>query len=456
MSATSIASTTATSIPSAPEPCYRGCRALAAGETAPNIVLILADDLGYGDLGCYGSTAVATPVLDDLATQGARLTGFSSCAPLCSPARAGLLTGRYSIRTHVTVPLYPTGSPQELFISTIGGRPYGVKGIPEDEVLLPELLRARGYRTALLGKWHLGDRSPHLPNENGFDLFYGAYYSNSSRPYAIYRNREVAIPAPADQDTLTQELTREALSFISDGQDAPFFLYFALPFPHAPLHASAAFRGHSAAGLYGDVVAEIDWSVGRILDALDAQGLAENTIVIFTSDNGPWWQGSPGFTRGRKNLPFEGGYRVPFIVRWPGVVSRGRVIDGPSMSFDILPTLLAAAGVPLPDDRVIDGRDMRPLLTGDADRLHDTLYYYKWSRLIGVRRGDWKYMRRHMTDNGGYASLRQGPFLFNLATDPNESYSMIETEPGIAAGLVAMLDAMDAEMARNLRGWVED
>ena len=261
--------------PERAEAVLSGVTPLAAGEAAPNIVLILADDLGYGDLGCYGSTAVATPVLDDLAAQGARLTGFSSCAPLCSPARAGLLTGRYSIRTHVTVPLYPTGSPQELFISTIGGRPYGVKGIPEDEVLLPELLKARGYRTALLGKWHLGDRSPHLPNENGFDLFYGAYYSNSTQPYAIYRNREVAIPAPADQDTLTQELTREALSFISDGQDAPFFLYFALPFPHAPLHASAAFRGHSAAGLYGDVVAEIDWSVGRILDALDAQGLAE-------------------------------------------------------------------------------------------------------------------------------------------------------------------------------------
>ena len=426
---------------------------IGPNDRVPNIVLIVADDLGYGDLSCYGSTAIETPILDGLATQGARLTGFCAAAPLCSPSRAALLSGRYSIRTHVTVPLYPSASPHDLFLRTIGARPYGVSGIPADEVLLPELLQARGYRTGLLGKWHLGDRSPHLPNENGFDHFYGAYYSNSTRPYAIYRNHEVVIPAPADQDVLTQQLTAEAADFIRANREQPFFLTYAQPFPHAPLHASSDARGRSVGGLYGDVVQEVDWSVGQVLSTLDDLGLSENTIVIFTSDNGPWWQGDPGGMRGRKNLPFEGGYRVPCIVRWPGVVPAGRVVDGPCMNFDILPTLLAAAGVPVPDDRIIDGRDMRPFLTGEVDGLHETLYYYKWHRLLGVRHGDWKYLRRHMTDNGGYASLQQGPFMFNLATDPSESYSMIESEPAIASELEVMLASWDAEMDRNVRGW---
>jgi arylsulfatase A len=426
----------------------------AADPTAlPNIVLIVADDLGYGDLGCYGSSAIRTPNIDALAAQGARLTGFCAASPLCSPSRASLMTGRYSVRSHVTVPLYPTLSPQDLFLRVAGARPYDVTGIPEDELLLPELLRARGYRTFLLGKWHLGDRRPHRPNDNGFDLFFGAYYSNSSKPYAIYRNHEVEIEAPADQDVLTQQLTAEALDFIATNRTRPFFLTYAQPFPHEPVHASPDVRGQSEAGLYGDCVEEIDWSVGRILVALDEQGLAENTIVIFTSDNGPWWQGSPGGMRGRKNLPFEGGHRVPFIMRWPGLVPEGRVFEGLSINFDIFTTLLAAAGAPLPDDRVIDGQDMRPLLTGEADSLHDTLYYYRWHRLLAVRHGEWKYMRRHMTDNGGYASLHHGPFLFNLATDPNESYCMLESEPAIGAELAAMLDAWDADIAGNVRGW---
>jgi len=426
---------------------------LGPDDQAPNIVLIVADDLGYGDLSCYGSTAIETPHLDGLAAQGARLTGFYACAPLCSPSRAALMSGRYSIRTHVTVPLYPTASPHDFFLRMIGARRYGVTGIPADEVLLPELLQARGYRTGLLGKWHLGDRSPSLPNENGFDLFFGAYYSNSTQPYAIYRNGEVEIPSPADQDTLTQRLTAEALAFITENQARPFFLTYATPFPHAPLHASEEARGKSAGGLYGDVVEEIDWSAGKILEALDALDLGWNTIVIFTSDNGPWWEGSPGGMRGRKNLPFEGGYRVPCLVRWPGMTSPGRVLSGLSANFDILPTLLAAAGIPEPHDRAIDGRDMRPLLTGEIDRLHETFYYYKWHRLLGVRHGDWKYMRRHWTDNGGYPTLSQGPFLFNLETDPSESYSMIDSEPAIAAELGAMLDAWDEAIDHNVRGW---
>ena len=420
----------------------------------PNIVLILADDLGYGDLGCYGSLAIRTPHIDRLSREGVLMTHFNSSAPLCSPARAGLLTGRYPIRTHITMPLYPAGSFMDLAFNVTGAYAHGVRGIPQDEVLLPELLQRWGYRTALLGKWHLGDRSPHLPNERGFDLFYGAYYSNDERPYAIYRNSEVELPDPADQDTLTQRLTQEATAFVRQNAERPFFLAYAQPFPHIPLHASSAFRGRSRAGLYGDVVEEIDWSAGQVLETLHELDLERDTLVLFTSDNGPWWQGSAGDTRGRKNLPFEGGFRVPLIARWPGVLPADQINGEMAVNLDLFATCLAVAGIPLPTDRVIDGHNLLPVLRGEAPSPHEALYYYKGRHLLGVRQGKWKYLRQHMTDNGGYASLRQGPFMFNLETDPNESYSLIESEPEIARRLVGMLEERDADMERNLRGWL--
>lgn len=420
----------------------------------PNIIIIFVDDLGYGDLGCYGSQSIHTPNLDRMAAQGVQMTQAYASAPLCSPSRASLLSGRYPIRTHVTMPLYPAGAFLDIAFNVGGVYRYGVRGIPEDEVLLSELLKRRGYRTALLGKWHLGDRSPHLPADNGFDLFYGAHFSNDMDRYAIYRNGQVESEPPVDQDLLAQVLTREAIAFIQDNADRPFFLYYAQPFPHEPLHASPAFRGTSRAGLYGDAVQEIDWSVGELLRTLENSGLDEDTLVIFTSDNGPWWQGSAGFTRGRKNLPFEGGFRVPFIAHWPGVIPAGTVTHEMSMNFDIFATCLAAAGVSLPADRMIDGRDILPVLQAGAPSPHQTLYYYRGSRLVGVRHGRWKYLRRHMTDNGGYASLSQGPFLFDLELDPNESYSLIESEPQTAAHLAGLMDDWEAEMRSNVRGWL--
>ena len=420
----------------------------------PNIVIIFADDLGYGDLGCFGSQAVRTPSLDRMAAEGIRLTNFYATAPLCSPSRAGLLTGRYPVRTLVTMPLYPAGSTMDIIFNVGGVYSYGVRGIPDDEILLPEILRQRGYRTGILGKWHLGDRSPHLPTECGFDFFYGAYYSNDERPYAVYRNEQVEIEAPADQDKLTKQLTKEAIDFIQESGDQPFLLYYAQPFPHVPLHASDAFRGKSAAGLYGDTVEEIDWSAGQILRTIEELGLDEDTLVIFTSDNGPWWQGSAGETRGRKNLAFEGGFRVPFIARWPGVIPAGTDSDEMSMNFDVFATCLAAAGVGMPEDRIIDGKNVLPMLKGESNSPHETLYYYKGNHLMGIRHENWKYLRRHMTDNGGYASLSQGPFLFNLALDPDESYSLIESEPGVAARLVGMMEDWEAETHSNLRGWM--
>jgi uncharacterized sulfatase len=420
----------------------------------PNIVVISADDLGYGDLGSYGSQAIRTPNLDRMAAEGARFTQAYSSAPLCSPSRASLLTGRYAIRTHIPVPLYPAGAFMDIAFNLVGAYSFGVRGIPEDEALLPELLRLRGYRTALLGKWHLGDRSPHLPTENGFDTFYGAYYSNDMEPYAIYRGDETEMPAPVDQSLLTQNLTREAIAFIQENRTSPFFLYYAQPFPHVPLHASDAFRGGSKAGLYGDTVEELDWSIGQVLETIKDHGLDDQTLVIFTSDNGPWWEGSPGFTRGRKNLPFEGGFRVPFIARWPGIIPQGLVTEAMSMNFDIFATCLAVAGIPLPDDRIIDGRDLMPVLQGQTTTSHETLHYYKGKRLVGIRHGRWKYLRRHLTDNGGYASYSQGPFLFDLETDPNESYNLIDSYPDVAADLVQMMAEWDTGMEKNLRGWL--
>lgn len=419
----------------------------------PNIILVLADDLGYGDLGSYGSEAISTPNLDTMAEQGVRLTNFYSAAPLCSPSRASLLTGRYPIRTMVTGSLYPSGSLMPIVMNLAGFYTHGVTGIPEDEILLPEILQRRGYVTGLLGKWHLGDHSPHLPNENGFDYFYGAHFSNGMNPYRIFRNDQIEIDEPVDQNLLTQKLTHEAVSFIEDHVDRPFFLYLAHPMPHEPVHASDGFRGQSAAGLYGDAVEEIDWSMGEIFKTLAESNLDDKTLVIFTSDNGPWWQGNPGPMRGRKNLPFEGGFRVPLIAKFPGVIPAMVTRDEVSMSFDIFSTCLEIAGVLPPQDRVVDGVSILPLLKGESQSPHEALYFYKGNKLVGIRDGKWKYLRRHMTDNGGYASLSQGPFLFNLELDPNESYSLIESEPEVARRLAEMLDAFDAEIEVNIRGW---
>jgi arylsulfatase A len=417
----------------------------------PNILLILVDDLGYGDL---ESPALDTPNLDRMAAEGISLASFYASAALCTPSRAGLLTGRYPVRTHMTNPLYPTGHPMNTLMDVLGRYAYGVRGIPQDEVLLPEVLGRRGYRTGMVGKWHLGDRPGHLPDDRGFDSFYGTLYSNDVRPYAIYRDRQIALPAPADQNRLTRDFTHEAQAFLRRQRHDPFFLYLAHAMPHEPVHASDDFRGRSAAGLYGDAVEELDWSVGQILDTLRELGLERNTLVVFTSDNGPWWQGNPGLARGRKMLVFEGGFRVPFLATWPGVIPPGTRSSEMSMNFDLFTTCLRLAGAPPPRDRIVDGKDIMPLLEGRAPSPHDTLLFYDTRKLVALRHRQWKYHRRFRTDNAGYWPLVQGPFLFDLSSDPNESYSLVESEPVLAAGLAARLDAREAEMAANLRGWL--
>ncbi|MGB8214972.1 MAG: sulfatase [Anaerolineales bacterium] len=421
-----------------------------APETLTNIIVILCDDLGLGDL---ESPAIRTPNLKRMAAEGASLTGFYAAASVCSPSRAGLLTGRYPARTLISTPLLATSNPLNIVMDLMGRYSYNVQGIPRDEVLLPEVLQRRGYRTGLVGKWHLGGTPGCLPNDRGFDSFYGALWSNDDKPYAIYRDRQVEVTAPADQDALTHDFTRAAQAFIRSNRDQPIFLYLAHAMPHFPVHASAAFRGKSQAGLYGDTVEELDWSVGQIFNTLEQLGLDEKTLVIFSCDHGPWMQGNPGPRRGRKLTWFEGGFRVPFLARWPGVIPPGALIPGMSINFDIFTTCLQVAGAPLPQDRSIEGKDILPLLKGEAPAPHEVFFYYNTRTPVAVRYGRWKYCRRALTDIGPYWPTRQGPFLFDLEKDPNESYSLIESEPERAAQLSAMLDDFEASMKANLRGW---
>ncbi|OGO32637.1 MAG: hypothetical protein A2Z16_04760 [Chloroflexi bacterium RBG_16_54_18] len=417
----------------------------------PNFIIILLDDLGYGDL---VSPAIAAPNFKRMASEGTRLSSFYASAAVCSPSRAGMLTGRYPVRTLITLPLHSTYDAMNVLLDVLGMYSYNVRGIPGDEALLPEVLQRRGYRTGLVGKWHLGGTPGHLPNDRGFDSFFGALWSNDDPPYALYRDRQVVVPAPANQDVLTHDFTQAALEFILASQDHPFFLYLAHAMPHTPIHASPEFRGRSQAGLYGDAVEELDWSLGLILDSLDQLDLSRNTLVLLSSDNGPWWQGSPGFARGRKLQWFEGSYRVPFIARWPGVIPAGMTSSVMSMNFDLFPTLLNLAGAPLPQDRIIDGKDLLPVLKGEAASLHDALFFYNTRTLVGVRQEQWKYYRRYITDNSAFWPLRQGPFLFDLGIDPNESYSLVESQPERASALAARLEAFDAEIKSNLRGWL--
>ena len=420
-------------------------------ETAPNMIIILCDDLGPGDL---ESPAVKTPNLKRMAAEGTTLTSFYASASVCSPSRAGLLTGRYPVRTLISTPLLSTGNPMNIVMDLLGRYSYNVQGIPKDEVLLPEALHKRGYRTGMVGKWHLGGTAGYIPNDRGFDSFYGALWSNDDTPYAIYRNRQVEVPAPADQDVLTRNFTLAAQDFIRSNQASPFFLYLAHAMPHFPEHASADFQGKSQAGLYGDAVEEIDWSVGQILGTLAELGLDEKTLVLFSSDNGPWMQGNPGEARGRKLEWFEGGFHVPFLARWPGVIPAGTTSAEVGVNFDLFATCCQMAGVPLPQDRIIDGKDLLPVLKGEAASPHETFFYYDIRTPVAVRYQHWKYIRKSLIDIATYWPTQQGPFLFDLHTDPNESYSLIEDMPERTAQMAQILEDFEAQMKHNLRGWL--
>ena len=428
-----------------------------ASAIAPNVVLILFDDLGYGDLGIYGAQNLATPNIDRVARNGVRFNQYYAPSPYCTPSRAALLTGRYAPRTGLPFVVAPSNSAIDVLYRVLG---FNTR-LPRGEITLAEVLQSAGYATAAIGKWHLGDRKPSLPTDFGFDHFFGLHYSNDMTPLALWRDRQQIEPSPADQTTLSARYTDEVLEFLLKNQDKPSFVYLPHTFPHIPLHASAAQSGRSNAGLYGDVIADLDDSVGRIMEAIENSPIERDTIVMITSDNGPWFQGSPGPLRGRKNDVLEGGFRVPFVAWWSRQALQGRVIDTPAMGIDVFPTVLELVGIPLPDDRLIDGVSLAPLLTGndvDDDR---ALFYFKGETALAVRNRGYKYLERQPVAGGIPFNLPlmplfdKGPWLFDMAADESESFNIISRRSKMASHLADLLGAINSEMETNPRGWRE-
>ncbi|MBI5820457.1 MAG: sulfatase [Verrucomicrobia bacterium] len=443
--------------------------AVAAPSSKPNIIVILADDLGYGDLGCYGHPKFKTPHLDRMAAEGARLTSFNTPAPFCAPSRASLLTGRYPFRCGMTSNPTPDATPAADALA-----------LPKTEILLPQLFKKAGYATGMVGKWHLGHKPGFFPVNRGFDDYLGILYSNDMRPVQLIDGERV-VEYPLVQATLTRRYTERALAFIEKNRGAPFFFYFAHAMPHKPLAASEAFYKKSGGGLYGDALAELDDSVGRVLAALRELQLDERTLVVFTSDNGPWFGGSSGGLRGMKGSSFEGGYRVPFIARWPGKIPAGHLSAEPAVTMDVFATVLNAAEIAAPADRVLDGKDIMPLLTSNAKSPHEAVFGHQGPRLATVRDARWKLhvfppsdMRLKPGPDGrwidprgpdgvtilapyeqyqpsDYPGLRSGDkakamMLFDLQSDPGEQKDVAAQHPEIVARLKAIYDQTNKDV----------
>lgn len=444
----------------------------------PNIVLVYTDDQGYADVGVFGAEGFATPHLDQLARQGRQFTSFYVAQPVCSASRTALLTGCYPNRVGIHGALGPNNR----------------NGIHEDELTLAELCRSRGYATAIFGKWHLGHHRKFLPLQHGFDEYAGIPYSNdmwplhpslvdlppnSARrkrgypPLPFFEGNDVANSEVTadDQRQFTTELTRRAVDFIDRHHDRPFFLYVPHPMPHVPVFVSDKYDGHSEQGPYGDVIMEIDWSMGQIVAALDRHGLADNTLVIFASDNGPWTSygghaGSAGPLREAKGTTFEGGVRVPCIMRWPGQIPAGSVCDEPLMTIDVLPTIANLIGANLPE-HPIDGLDVWPLLAGqpDARSPHEAyFFYYHGGDLEAMRSGRWKlhFPHKYRTLGGRpggtdgrpahYDQAQIGLALYDLQADLGESNDVADEHPEVVERLSQLADAMRAELGDRLNG----
>lgn len=417
----------------------------------PNVVIIFADDMGYGDLGVYGHPSIRTPHLDRMAFEGQKWTNFYSAANVCTPSRAALLTGRYPVRNGMS-----SDKRRVLFPDSDGGLPAG-------ELTIAEVLKGQDYHTAAIGKWHLGHLPPYLPTSHGFDYYFGIPYSNDmdkvndvdreeafGNPRIDYfnvplmRNTEI-IERPADQNTITKRYTEEAIQFMDNHKEAPFFVYLAHNLPHVPLFASAEFLGTSDRGLYGDVIEEIDWSVGRILDYLRKEGLDKNTLVVFTSDNGPWvifneQGGSSGPLYGAKGTSYEGGVREPAIFWWPGKINPGVVTDMGS-TLDLLPTISRIAGASLPDDRVYDGYDLSPVLYREEESPRDEMIYYHGTRIFAARKEDYKLYFYKNNPNGYPEKMEELEVkkLYHVQHDPSEKYDLAKKYPEIIEEIEEMV-----------------
>lgn len=405
---------------------------------APNFIVILLDDLGYGDIGAYGNTVIRTPRLDRMAAQGVRLTEFYSPSPTCSPARAALLTGRHPLRTGVT----------RVFV------PKEKWGFPAAEITLAEHLKSAGYRTACIGKWHLGGRKAFRPQLHGFDRFYGVLYSNDMTVLPLLKwprfelfDEDTPVESPVVPENLTRNYTAQAVRFLEANSKRPFFLYLAHTMPHAPPAASEEFLGKSNHGVYGDAVEELDAAIGRVLDAVKALGIDDETFVFVMSDNGPWpgntkiRGGSAGALRGSKGTSWEGGLRVPFLARAPGRLPAGETRAGIATLMDLFPTISAAAGLDLPRGIVYDGRDILGLLQGDAASPHKHVFFSDTKKLHAVRSGFWKLKLydRSVDRKGRTRTARKNdaPELYNLADDPGERRDAAESRPGVVARMLA-------------------
>jgi arylsulfatase A-like enzyme len=433
------------------------------GEVAargPNVVIILADDQGYQDLGCFGSPDIKTPRIDRMAAEGMKFTDFHVAGPVCTPSRSALLTGSYPARIGLAKGV--------LF-------PKAKTGLNPQEITIAELLQGRGYATCCIGKWHLGDDPKFHPNRQGFDYFYGLPYSNdmsinpemklakdvvlregmtaarikAEKPknnvVPLLRQDEV-IEYPADQRTLTERYTAEAIRFITANQDRPFFVYLPHSMPHVPLHVSERFAGKSRRGLYGDVIETIDWSAGQILDTLQQLGLDENTLVIYTSDNGPWLEkkengGSALPLRDGKGTVYEGGMRVPCVMRWPGRIPAGKTCTELATAMDLLPTIAGLAGAGAPADRVIDGKNILPLMTrAGAKTPHEAFYYHNSNgELTAVRAGRWKLI------------MRKEPELYDLKDDVSEKHNLASANPKTVERLKGLAEKHRQDLAKNSR-----
>jgi arylsulfatase A len=403
----------------------------------PNIIFIYADDMGYGDLGAFGAKAIKTPNLDRMAAEGLKLTSFYSVSPVCTPSRAALLTGRYAARMGI----------QNMHLSNVLTF-QDTTGLPIDETTIATALKARGYATACIGKWHLGHLAPHRPIDHGFDSYFGIPYSNDMQPSMLKRMDEI-IEQPVQQETLTARYTAEAIAFIERNRDRPFFLYLPHNMPHIPLFASDRFKGRSAGGIYGDVVEELDWSVGEIQNALHMRGLDDRTIIFFASDNGPWYEGSPGPLRGRKGWTYDGGVRVPGIVRWPGHVPAGRVSDEPLATIDVFPTLMALTGGPAGGALQPDGMPAADFLLGRTTASPGNLYlFFDKEFLQTVRSGRWKIhvarwnVQRYQAGAANQVNQTlKAPELYDMSLDAGENYNVAANHPDIVRDLTARIAA---------------
>jgi arylsulfatase A len=413
-----------------------GARALStAPSRKPNFVVILCDDLGFGDIGSYGAHNIATPNIDKMSREGVTLTNFYSAANLCTPSRAGLLTGRYPIRT---------GLAYEVIM------PDDDRGLPLSETTIAKALKP-AYATGLFGKWHLGHTDPYWPpTKYGFDRFFGIRYSHDMKPLALYdadaRRSEITQTA-VDFPMLQQQFYQHAEAFIEANRDRPFFCELAFSAPHLPEYPHPPFQGSSGAGPYGDVVRELDSLVGRLMQKLQDLGIDKNTLVLFTSDNGPWFEGSPGNFRERKGGgAYDGGYHVPFIARQPGFLPESVMLDSIAMSIDLLPTLCRLAGVSLPREPIIDGRDLTDVLIHRAASPHECLILFDNEDVVGIRTQDWKYVgsayyRGHRLPYGlfGYEEL------YDLRRDPGENYSVAADQPQVLATMKRLFASAQTE-----------